>query len=116
MDVIKNISNSNDRDIIVSLPGHKEWLEYLSEFMALKAEEQNFKIIVDSLPKTVAGMKCYLVHGGYLRGYMEISKMKETIDNEICIELIPVLTSSPHKAYVGNIVGYKYYFDNFNMQ
>lgn len=116
MDVIKDISNSGDRNIIVSLPGHREWLEYLSDFMALKADEQNFKIVVDSLPRTTPGMKCYIVHEGYLRGYMEISKMKETPDNEICIELIPILYSSPHKVFIGNIVGYKYYFDNLNMQ
>ena len=116
MDVIKDISELENRDIIISLPRDKNWLDYLSYFMELKVDNQNFNVIVDSLPKSIPGNRCHIICDGILRGSMEIYKFRETEDNEICIELIPVLRSSSHKIKMQDIIGFKYYYDNFDMQ
>jgi hypothetical protein len=116
MDVLRDISNSEDRDIIVSLPKDKTWLEYLSCFMGLQASGKTFGVIVSTVPKTSVNKKCFVVFDGFLRGYMEISKLKETEDNDICIELSPVLHTTVHKIPMTDIEEYKYYFDNSNTQ
>lgn len=116
VDIFKNISSAEDRDIIISIPKNMTWLEYLSCFMELKISGGTFDIIVQTVPRTSAGKRCYLVYDGFIKGWMEIYKMRETADNEICIELTPSLTSMIHKMPVGDIDGYKYFLDNSNMQ
>lgn len=116
MDILKEISNSEEKDIIISLPKNKSWLEYLSKFMELKANNNTFDIIVMTVPKTVPGKKCFFVFDGFLRGYMEIYKIRETENNDICIELNPPFTSITHKVPMSDIEEYKYFFDNSNTQ
>lgn len=116
MDIFKDISNSEERDIIISLPKDKSWLEYLSIFANLKVNNNFFKIIVSTIPKTVSGKKCFIVFDGYLRGWMNISNIKETVDNEICIELTPTVTTISYKVVIGDIDEYKYFFDNSSVQ
>ncbi len=36
MDILKSISNSEYKDIVISLPKDKTWLEYLGYFLELK--------------------------------------------------------------------------------
>ena len=69
-----------------------------------------------TVPKTIPGKKCYIVFDGYVKGYMEIYKLRETVDNDICIELNPFFVSSTHKVVMGDIEDYKYYYDNSNQQ
>lgn len=116
MDVIKDISELEERDIIISLPKEKTWLEYLSFFLSLKVNNNSFRVIVQTVPKTAPGKKCYIVFDGFLRGWMEIYKLRETADNEICIELIPSVSSVVHKIPMSEIEDFKYFFDNSNTQ
>ncbi len=116
MDLLKQISNSEDKDIIVSLPKNKLWLEYLSYFMELKSGGNQFGIIISTVPKTAHGKKCFLVFDGFLRGYMEIHKIRENEDNDIVIDLNPMFYSISHKIPMSDIDEYKYYFDNSNTQ
>jgi hypothetical protein len=116
MNVLRDISNSEDKDIVISLPRNRTWLEYLSYFMELKASGKFLNIIVSTVPKTITGKKCFIVFDGFLRGYMEISKLKENEDNDIVIELSPALTSISHKITMSDIDEYKYYFDNSSTQ
>ena len=116
MDIIKDISESGSRDIIVSLSRERAWLDYLSYFMELRVDNQNFNVIVDNTPKSTSGKKCYITSDGFLRGHMEIYKIREVQEGEVCIELIPLLKITPHKVKMPEIIGYKYYYDNFNAQ
>lgn len=118
MDIFQNLTNSSERDIIVSLPKDKTWLEYLAYFIKLKANQQTLDIIVESVPKTCPGKKCYMIYDGLLRGYMIISNLTETEESEIVIELTPYLYSAAHKVKMNEIDGdgYKYYLDNSNEQ
>jgi hypothetical protein len=116
MDIFKDISGAEDRDIIISLPKSRTWLEYLSYFMDLQLNNIFLEIVLQSVPKTTTGKKCYLVYDGFLRGFMEISKIRENENNDICIDLVPILHSTPHKLPMLDIEGFKYFFDNSNMQ
>lgn len=116
MDVLKNISGSEDKDIIVSLPKNKTWLEYLAYFLELKYKNLYFEVIIQTVPRTAPGKRCYLVFDGFVRGWMEIHKLKETENQDICISLVPMLTSSVYKTPMNDIDDYKYYFDNSSMQ
>lgn len=118
MDVLKDITNLENRDLMISLPKDKSWLEYLSHFMKLKSQNNVFEAIVISVPRTAKGNKCFIVFEGLLRGWMEIEKIKETIDNEICIELNTSFSSTPNKVLMDDIPDeeYKYFFNNSNDQ
>lgn len=108
--------HSEDKDIIVSLEEFQSWLEYLSHFVELRVYERYFEVLIKSVPKTAPGKRCYLVYDGVLRGWMEIKRLKETVDNEICIELIPVINSTPHKISIANFDDFKYFLDNSSSQ
>lgn len=118
MDILSNFTNSSERDIIISLPKDRNWLEYLSTFLTLKKNGQTLDIIVDTLPKTKPGNNCHFIFEGILRGSMEISKLSETEDNRICISLVPFLNSATHKLPMDEIEDecFKYYYDNSNTQ
>ena len=76
----------------------------------------NCFIIVGILPKTAPGKKCFIVFDGFLRGYMEISRIRETEDNDFCIELCLPLISTGNKIPMADINEFKYFFDNSNTQ
>lgn len=116
MDILEYFSNTNDKDIIVSLPKDNSWLEYLAQFLQLQAKGFNLEIILPDLPRTGVGRKCYIIYDCKLRGWMEISRVKENEENDIVIELTPVFNPVAYKVRMNDIEGYKYYFDNSNMQ
>ncbi len=117
MDVLKDITNLENRDILISLPKNKSWLEYLSHFMKLKAQNSTFEFFVITVPRAAKGNKCFVVFDGFLRGWMEIEKIKETIDNEICIELNTSFSSIGNKVPMNDIEEeYKYFFNNSSDQ
>lgn len=116
MDIMKKLQESGERDIIISLSKDKSWIEYLSFFIELRIDNQNFSFILSQLPKTISGKKCYIIYDGLLRGYMEIYKFRETPDNDFCMELLPILQFIPHKLKMAEVIDFKYFLDNFNMQ
>ncbi len=63
-------------DIIITLSKNILWEDYKKE---LKAAENgyslNFK--VNNFPNVNIGEKCYLLHDGFIRGYMIISGLSE---------------------------------------
>lgn len=113
MDILKNISESEERDIIVSLPKSKSWFEYLAHFLELKSSNGFLEVIVPSIPKTVNGNKCYIIYDGFLKGWMKVNRVKETENNDICVELSPFLNQTSNNIPMHEIEGFKYYFDGF---
>jgi len=65
------------RDIMVTLPKSNSWDEYSKELDVVKdgSEVMNYK--VRTFPKTGVGSKCYIVHDGFVKGWMEIVGMSE---------------------------------------
>jgi len=116
MDIIKQLADSGNRDIIISLPKSKTWIEYLEHFIDLQSTNGIIQIIVADVPKTGPANKCYIVFDGYLKGWLLVSRLTETYNSEICVELLPTLHECNQKAPMGEIEGFKYYLDNFEMQ
>jgi len=73
-----------NRDIIVTLPAKVKWEDYEKELLAVAENDEmilNFK--VPFFPKeTGVGCRCYLVHKGFIRGWMKIVGFHE--DDFIC--------------------------------
>lgn len=63
-------------DIAITIPMHVAWEDYQMELdRAADGETMNFK--VSGMPKASPGDRCYVVHRGYVRGYMIISGLSE---------------------------------------
>lgn len=79
MDKIRKIVREEieKRDIVVTLPKSVSWGDYSKELDKVKdgKEVMNFK--VRSFPKTGVGKRCYIVHNGFVRGWMEIVGMSK---------------------------------------
>ena len=67
------IQDFSKSDILITLPKTINWVDYEKELLnAEKGDIMNFK--VPFLPKSnVIGKKCYIVHNGFIMGYMIIS-------------------------------------------
>lgn len=78
-DIIKNKLREAvlPRDIIITLPKSINWSEYEKELEAVKDGEQVMNFKVNSFPNTSKGNKCYLVHNGVIKGWMEIVGISE---------------------------------------
>jgi hypothetical protein len=110
MDIIKQLAESKSRDVIISLPKNKTWIEYLMHFTDLQHTNGTIHVFVQEIPKTEPGNKCYIVFDGILRGWMKISKLTETQHNEVYLELLPNLNEVGKNVPMSEIDGFKYYF------
>ena len=71
--------NKYGKDIIITIPAKIEWSDYEKELDRVENNKNsilNFK--VSKFPKdTHVGNKCYVVHRGFIKGYMLISGFSE---------------------------------------
>ncbi len=68
----------NNRSIIVTLPSNIDWSDYEKELEKVKdyGEVMNFKVY--NFPKGIhRGDKCYIVHRGFVKGWMKIIGFSE---------------------------------------
>ena len=65
------------KDIIITLPKSISWDDYQKELDLVKDRKNIMNFKVNNFPKTQKGCKCYLVHNGVLKGWMEITGMSE---------------------------------------
>lgn len=64
------------RDIVITLPKSVKWSDYEKELeAAARGEVMNFR--VSNFPHTGKGRRCYVVHDGRVRGWMEITGMTD---------------------------------------
>lgn len=67
---------SVNKDIVVTLPKSVKWSDYEMELQkASEGQIMNFK--VNAFPKTGIGSRCYILHDGFIKGYMLISGLSE---------------------------------------
>lgn len=66
----------NDNDVIITLPKSVKWEDYLKELKAVEDGKQILNFKVNHLPKTNVGNRCYLVHNGFIIGWMKIVGLK----------------------------------------
>ena len=61
-------------DIIITLPAKIEWSDYQKEIEKVTNSDEFMFFKVASFPKnTVVGERCYIVHRGYIKGWMKIA-------------------------------------------
>lgn len=70
----KQINESQNRDIIITIPKNTKWEEYKKELAkARQGQSLNFKVA--QFPKTGKGNKCYICYNGNVIGYHFISQL-----------------------------------------
>ena len=110
MGTIDNILYSKYRDLLVSLPMEITWLDYIHNFINLKAETEYFKIQLSGTPKTKVEKKCYLVYNDEVKGWMYINKI-DNENNMTTLSLVPYLYSLEQKFKIEPFIGFKYFLD-----
>lgn len=64
------------RDIVITIPKSISWENYQKELdAAANGEALNFKVA--NFPDTGPGMRCFVTHDGFIKGYMIISALSE---------------------------------------
>jgi hypothetical protein len=80
--IIREELSNMGRDIVITIPKSISWEDYQKEIDAVKDGSQVMNFKVNHFPKTKPGNKCYLVHNGFVKGWMEIVGLSE--DNFTC--------------------------------
>lgn len=77
MDILEEIEHKN-HSIIVTLPAKEQWEEYENELSKVKDYKNVLNFKVHNFPKGIKkGDKCYIVHNGLIKGWMEIVGFSE---------------------------------------
>lgn len=70
--ILEEIDSQKDA-IIVTLPASVKWEDYEKELNKVKNYSQTLNFKVHNFPKGInKGDKCYIVHQGIIKGWMEI--------------------------------------------
>lgn len=70
--ILEEIFNKN-RSIIITIPSTIKWSDYEQELMKTENYKQVLNFKVANFPKGIKkGDKCYIVHDGFVKGWMEI--------------------------------------------
>jgi len=68
----------NKRSIIITLPSQIRWRDYEEELKKVENYSQVLNFKVPHFPKGInKGDKCYIVHQGFVKGWMEIVGFSE---------------------------------------
>lgn len=68
----------NNRSIIVTLPSNISWEDYEKELDKVKNYDEVMNFKVYNFPKGInRGDKCYIVHKGFVKGWMKIIGFSE---------------------------------------
>lgn len=78
-DLIKEIIKENfpNKDIVITLPKTIKWSDYEKELDTVKDGKQVMNFKVGHFPKISPGAKCYILHDGFVRGWMTVVKLSE---------------------------------------
>lgn len=78
---LKNILNEimkKERSLIITLPSSVKWSDYEKELHSVENYKNVLNYKVHNFPSGVhKGNKCYIVHNGFIKGWMEIVGFEE---------------------------------------
>lgn len=112
MDVIKEISESNNRDLVVQLDKSKSWLDHIRFFENLKSKDLFFEHKINDKPKSSKGCKCYLAYKSRIQGWVEIYSIEES-DGNIILKMFPYFNVEDGKMDVMSFSEpYRYFYNN----
>ena len=116
MDIFKDISESNNRDIVIQLDGRKSWLEHIRFLGNLKDEDHFFEQIVNDSPKTLSGNKCYISYNGKVCGWLEIYSIEKK-GKKTLLKMYPYFNNVECKMDIVPFrEKYRYFYDNSHDQ
>lgn len=68
----------SERSLIITLPSKIQWNDYEKELRKAANYKYVLNFKVHNFPKGIhKGDKCYIVHNGYIKGWMEITGFSE---------------------------------------
>lgn len=77
MEILEEIEHSN-HSLVITLPSSVKWEDYEKEIEKVKNFKNVMNFKVHSFPKGVKeGDKCYVVHQGFVKGWMKIVGFSE---------------------------------------
>ena len=78
MSILEDIAKEESRAIVIPPPSNIEWSDYEKELATVSDGRQSLNFKVSNFPKGIkVGSKCYLVHRGFVVGWMRVSGMSE---------------------------------------
>lgn len=66
----------NIHDIAVTLPQTVSWADYELELATVADRSHVMRFKVPNFPKVCAGSRCYIVHKGLVKGWMDVVGLK----------------------------------------
>lgn len=94
MKILEEIENEKHA-IIITLPATQKWEDYEKELNKVKSYDNVMNYKVHNFPKGIKkGDKCYIIHQGYIKGWMEIVGFSEK--EFIC--------NTTHKSWKGKFI------------
>lgn len=76
--LLEEIERDESRSIVITLPSNISWDDYEKELAKVEDGRQVLNFKVPNFPKGVkVGDRCYVVHKGYVVGWMRIAGMSE---------------------------------------
>lgn len=76
--LLEEIEKEESRSIVITLPSNISWEEYEKELAKVENGKNVLNFKVSQFPKGVKiGDRCYLVHQGYVVGWMSIAGLSE---------------------------------------
>jgi len=112
MDNFKNISESNNRDIIIQLSHYKSWTDYVVDFINMRESDLFYELHIKDIPKTSSGCRCYLSHDGLIKGWIEIYSIIK-LEEYAVIKMYPYINKCDRDmtAIFFN-ESYRYFYNN----
>jgi len=116
IDVVKEISELNNRDIIIVMDSSKHWSEHVKSVTELKALDLFYEIKVSQLPKSNKGNKCYLSYNNKIYAWLEIYSITKTAKC-VVIQMFPYINFIfPSLLSVPFTEEYRYFYRNIPEQ
>ena len=80
--LLEEIEKDEERSIVITLPSNIDWEDYEKELAKVADGRHVLNFKVPNFPKGVRiGDRCYMVHRGYVIGWMGIAGMSEKTFN-----------------------------------
>lgn len=110
--MIKDMCKDNNRDIVIHMSSDKHWSEHIKDLNILKETDLFYERLVNELPKSNKGGKCYLSYNNKIYAWLEIYSITKKA-NHVQLQMFPyinfVFPSLENNDFKED---FRYFFDN----
>lgn len=111
-DILKEISGSQNRDIVIKMGSNLHWADHIRHIQKLKDEDLFYEISVSSIPKSNKGNRCYLSYKNKIYAWLEVYSITKKA-KAVSIELFPYLNFVFPSLENGDFdEDFRYFYDN----